>query len=223
MKVLTYIIDWSEVWVMLVPIAVYLKKRGQPGFMAPVITYIFLGLFFNLICDGMWLILEWLPERFRTNTIFYNLHSVSRFILFVTFFLKLKQPLYRTIQRFLIAAFIIIFIIYFSFFDSFFNTQHISSDLMTGEAFFLLFFSMLYYLSLMKEENPSFTYRKDFWVVTGLSIYMAVNFFLFLFYNPLLANNAKEAENIWNVHNGAYIIFILLISKALYVSDPDKH
>jgi uncharacterized membrane protein YhaH (DUF805 family) len=94
---------------------------------------------------------------------------------------------------------------------------------MTGEAFFLLFFCMLFYLSLMKEENSSYKYRKDFWVVTGLSIYMVVNFFLFLFYNPLLDKNAQLAEDIWNVHNIAYVIFILLISKALYVSDPDKH
>ena len=223
MEVLTTIMDWSEVWILIVPMVIYLNKKAQPNFMVPVITYVFLGFFFNLICDGMYLLLPLLPEKYHSNTIFYNLHSLSRFCLFISFFLRLNQQEYKLIKKLLIAFFIINFIIYFIFFDSFFNTQHISSDLMTGEAFFLLFFCMLFYLSLMKEENSSYKYRNDFWVVTGLSIYMVVNFFLFLFYNPLLDKNAQLAEDIWNVHNIAYVIFILLISKALYVSDPDKH
>jgi hypothetical protein len=221
MEILNYIIDWSEVWVLIIPIFIYLKGKSQPDFMKPVIIYIFLGFLFNLICDGMGEILEYIPPKYRTNTIIYNLNSVSRFILFVLFFFKLNQPFYLKIQRILVAIFILIFILYFNFIDSFFNTQHISSDLMAGEAFFLLFFSMLYYISLLNEENPSFQYRKDFWVTTGLSIYMAVNFFVFLFYNPLLNENELFAENIWTFHNAAYVIFILFLSKALYVSDPD--
>ena len=63
----------------------------------------------------------------------------------------------------------------------------------------------------------------DFWVVTGLSIYVVVNFFVFLFYLPMIYVDPKLAENIWNVHNIAFIIFCLFITKAFYGSNRYKY
>jgi hypothetical protein len=45
-----------------------------------------------------------------------------------------------------------------------------------------------------------------------------VNFFVFLFYLPMIYVDVTLAVNIWNVHNIAFITFCLLLTKAFYGS-----
>lgn len=223
MDFLQYLIDWSEVWILIFPFIVFLSKRNQPEFMRPVFIYLWISFFCNLISDGMWLFLDIIPKGYRSNTIFYNIQSLSRFICFAVFFFMLKQKDFRWLQKILVIVFSFITLFYFSFIDSFFNKNYISSDMMSGESFFLLFFCMLYYLSILKSDTPRFRQRKDFWVVTGICIFAVLNFFIFLFYKPLLEENRDLAEKIWTLHNIAFIIFILFITKAIYVPDTNKH
>jgi hypothetical protein len=223
MEIIENLIEWSEIWILLFPLFAFFKNRMQPPFMQPVLIYLFIGFFCNIISVSMMPLLPYLPKELRSNTLFYNIHSLARFICFVIFFFRLEQYDYRWIQKILVALFTIIFIIYFSFFDSFFNKKYISSDMMSGESFFLLFFCMLYYLSILKGDTPRFRQRKDFWVVTGICLFDVLNFFIFLFYKPLLEDNAKLADQIWTMHNIAFIIFILFITKAIYVPDTNKH
>jgi hypothetical protein len=77
---------------------------------------------------------------------------------------------------------------------------------------------MLYYLAALKDDEKNLFYEKDFWVVTGLCFYVVVNFFVFLFYQPMITLDVKLAINIWNLHNVAFIIFCLFITKAVYDS-----
>lgn len=86
------------------------------------------------------------------------------------------------------------------------------------EAYLLLIYCMIYYLEALKDDQKNLFLETDFWVVTGLSIYVVVNFFVFLFYQPMIDVDVKLAINIWNVHNIAFIIFCLLITKAIYAS-----
>jgi len=74
---------------------------------------------------------------------------------------------------------------------------------------------MLYYLAELKEDDNLFE-GPHFWIVTGLSIYLVTNFFVFLFYAPMLSVDVNLAINIWNVHNIAFIIFCVFITKAFY-------
>ena len=90
-----------------------------------------------------------------------------------------------------------------------------SGNLLTVEAYLLLVYCMLYYFAELKDDENLFN-GPDFWVVTGLAIYLVTNFFVFLFYTPMLSVDAKLAVNIWNVHNIAFIIFCLFITKAFY-------
>ena len=89
--------------------------------------------------------------------------------------------------------------------------------MLSMEAFLLLIYCMLYYLSQLKGEVVGITGTKDFLVVTGLAIYVAANFFVFLFYIPMITENPNVANNMWNVHNIAYILLCTFISKAFYV------
>jgi hypothetical protein len=171
----------------------------------------------------MWLVLKWLPPYFKTNTIVYNIHSLSRFICFMIFFYRQPFQYFRKIQHIILSIFIFIFFFYFIFIDSFFNPNYISSDMMSGESFFILCFCVLYYLSVLKSTLTEFLSLKHFWIVTGIAMFEVINFFVFLFYKPLLTENKELALQIWSVHNLGFIIFILLISKAIHVPDSNKY
>ena len=112
-------------------------------------------------------------------------------------------------------------IINFSLFENFFNSASLSGNLLTVESYLLLIYCMLYYLFRLQDEDERIAGRKDFWIVTGLGLYVVFNFFLFLFYQPLLYENPVLAVQMWNVHNVAFIIFCILIAKAFYVPDSN--
>lgn len=112
-------------------------------------------------------------------------------------------------------------IINFKYFEDINNHDFFSGNLLATEAYFLLIYCMQYYLAQLKEEVEVISGGSDFWVVTGLSIYVVTNFFVFLFYVPMIRENLLLAERIWNVHNIAYIILCIFISIAFYV--PARH
>lgn len=240
------ILNWSEIWVLLFPMLAMVSGIKQPKYLFPVMVYVVAALWLNGLIEMVGVLFDTTSESHqallnglkkfsffrefyqkltpahKTNVLFYNAHTLCRFVCFVVFFLSLKNDTFKKVYYGLLILFVFIFIIYFAFMDSFFNPNYISSDFMAGEAFFLICFCMLFYLSILREEPQSFWTRKDFWVVTGLCFFSTINFFLFLFYQPLLNESKESAIGIWDVFNISYIIFIIFITKAFYVPASDK-
>lgn len=221
-KSLEYILDWSEVWAPLIPLGVLFFHTKQPNGLKPVTVYLWLALFINILSDLNVQFKEYFPLWFQSNNPLYNIHSVVRFTCFSWFFIMRKKPYFAIAKKIIPVLFAIFLIINFTFFQDFFLYEHLSGSLFSTEAFLLLVYCLLYYLRQLKEDTEDFTGSPDFWIVTGLSIYVVINFFVFLFYVPLLNENSALANNMWNVHNVAYILFCLFIAKAFYVSDRNK-
>lgn len=222
-KTLQHILNWSEVWALLIPLTVLLFRPRQPAVLKPVILYLWLALLINILGDLNVQYKKYFPTWFQSNNFLYNIHSVVRFICFTWFFLLRKEPYFAIVKKAIPIIFIILFIINFGFFEDFFYYYYFSDHLLTGEAFLLLVYCMLYYLGQLRADTENFTGTPDFWVVTGLSIYVVVNFFVFLFYKPMSEQNEQLTIKIWNVHNVAYIILCLFIARTFYVSDRSKY
>jgi hypothetical protein len=213
---LKLMLDWSEVWATFIPITVFLLNRRQPRYMKPVIAYFFLALVINLVGNIIGDFKKYLPEWMHSNNPLYNFHSLVRFICYSLFFIGLNQRKLATIYKILPLVSILIFILNFSLIDDFFNYNHLSGNLLAGEAYLLLIYCMLYYIDKLNKDNVTITDEPDFFAVTGLAVYVVVNFFVFLFYVPMINVNQDLAENIWDVHNYAYIVLSILTAKALY-------
>src|SRR5436190_1449200 len=128
------IIDWSEVWALLIPLLIILLRRKNPSYLKPVRYYIFAALLLNISVDII-----------------------------------------------------------------------------------LLFYCMQFYLYLLQEDRiKPLKSEPSFWVVSGLTLYVAVNFFIFLFYTNLIMDNEGFSIIIWDVHNISYIILCTCIAKAFY-------
>ncbi len=214
---LQFILNWSEVWALLIPLAVLAFRPKQPAFGKPVIIYLWIALALNLAGDIIGDFKSHLPDWLQSNNILYNIHSLVRFVCFSIFFQLLGKTFRRRLDLAVNGAAIIFLVINFSIVENFANPEHLSGNLLAAEAYVLLIYCMQYYLSKLRDESDAFNRSRDFWIVTGLSIYVVVNFFVFLFYVPSLNENPDLAVNMWNVHNVAYIVLCTFIAKAFYV------
>ena len=215
------LLDWSEVWAPMIPLSILFFRRNQPGFLKPVIVYLFFAFFINLAGDIIDRFKHDLPAWLLSNNPLYNVHSVIRFICFSIFFTALGQTSFIKFRYILPAISLVVILVNFGFVENFGNPDHLSGNLLAAEAYLLLIYCMLYYLAKLRDDEDDVASGPDFWVVTGLSIYVVVNFFVFLFYVPMLDANVRLAINIWNVHNIAYIILCIFITKAFY--EPARH
>jgi len=205
---------------MLFPVAALYYRRNYLGYLKPVKLYVILALILNVLAVAMDKRLgdftgsEWLMN----NNYVYNIHSIVRFLCFCAFFERLKQPFLINLKRILpyVTAFLVI--LNFKFNESFFHAPTISSNLFALEAGVLLFYCLQYYLFKLQEDSFS-SRTSDFWITTGLSIYVVFNFPFFLMYTSLSSDNQKFW---WNIHNISYVIFCIFIAKAFYVPENER-
>lgn len=224
-KILASIFDWSEVWALLIPLFLLMFRKKQSAILQPVIVYLWLALALNLFCDiiGDFKKPYHFPAWLQSNNPIYNIHSVVRFACFSYFFISLPQSQFKAFKKIIALSFVLYFIIDFTFFENFFYFSHLSGNILSAEAYLLLIYGMLYYLAVLNDEDDDAAFKGPvFWIVTGLSIYVVINFFVFLFYVPMITQNMVLAVGIWNVHNAAYIILCLFIARALYAT-TGKH
>ena len=219
MNKLQEILDWSEVWALLIPLIVLLLKPKQPKYLTPVIVYVALALVIDLFIDVGWKYKAVVPQWMYPNNYFYNIHSIIRFICFSSFFSLLRLPFIKKFGKIIPILSILFIIINFSFFENFFRADSFSSRLLATESGLLLFYCLQYYLYKLQDEATTTKRPADFWVVTGLSIYVVFNFFYFLLYTTLIDNGyADFVEQMWNYHNLTFIILCIFIARAFYVS-----
>ncbi|MBW4888069.1 hypothetical protein KXQ82_00010 [Mucilaginibacter sp. HMF5004] len=212
LEFITFLLDWSEVWAILIPAAILIRRK-QPEKLAPVVFYVWMALFINVAIDVTWKLRTVLPASYNSNNYLYNLHSVVRFFLFAIFFIRLEQPFLAYIKKALMVIYALFLIVNFGFFERFFNYWQFSNRLLSVEAVLLLFYVLQYYLFKIGEGMEVFSYNSDFWIVTGLGVYVSINFFIFLLYHELTVRMQHFAINLWNVHNITFIIFNLFLAK----------
>jgi len=214
------IIDWSEVWALLIPITAALLTR-TPGYLKPVKVFLFIALFFNIGINMIWKFKDdWSIQPgnfFFSNNFIYNAESIVRLLLFSWFFILLKQRFMHRVKAVLPFLFMAFVIVNFIFIEDFFAQSSFSSRLLATEAGLLLFYCLQYFIYLMVEDKTNqLTRNRGFWLVTGLLVYVAVNFFIFLFYASLSKESSEEkirfAEKLWDVHNYVFILFCIFMS-----------
>jgi hypothetical protein len=213
-KFLQQILDWSEAWATLLPITVFLIKKPKQKYLMPVIVYLVIALLLNTFIDLSWkFYLEaptYLPEN---NNFLYNIHSVCRLFLVLWFFSRLHlQPL-RIRNVFVAFSCAVVIVLNFTFFESF---RNFSDNLFSFEGMLLLICCLSYLLSLIKSDYIDATFNPALLVVTGIAVYEAVSFSIFLFHEALTSQNPDFSVAIWKVHNYVFIVMCLFFAKAFY-------
>ncbi len=216
------ILSMSEVWALFFPLLVLVFYKINRPRVKEIIFYLWISLVLNTII----VVLTFLPDYFDTkdfpfllqnNTIEYNILSAVRVTLFTFYFIRNGQESIKLLLKIILIFFLVFVLLNFLFLES--PVNMFSSRLFTAEAVVLLFYCIYFYLnSINQEKNESLRKQPMFWIVTGLSIYEAVNFTIFLLFTYLIRNYTFFAQHIWNIHNISFIILCLFITKAFYAA-----
>ena len=91
MNLLRVIMDWAEVWAVLIPLAVLIARKPAYDWVRPVDIYLIVALLLNILIDGIWY-----GNKYKvfavSNNLLYNIHSFCRFFLFAWFFNYVGKP-----------------------------------------------------------------------------------------------------------------------------------
>ena len=200
------ILDWAEVWGPLIAILVYLIRKPKEKYLLPVIIYLWIALCLDLLID-------YLTAIKIHNLFLYNIHSICRLFLFILFFTRINVFKIRGFTKAVVVAASLVIVIVFYFLDSFFD---FSSKVFAFESIILLIYCMIYFFTLLRSDEVSFDFDPALIIITGLAVYEAVCFFIFLFFDLLTDEVPGFAANIWIIHNIIYAIFCLFIARAFY-------
>jgi len=213
------LLDWSEVWALFIPLTVLIWKRKIQVESLPLMLYVCIALLLNIMQDYIWKkqLLFFYSSQPGDNIIFYHIHSIIRLLLFSWFFIQVKQPFLHRVKKTVPIVFIAIVIVNYGLIDSIFTK--FNSRMLGLEALGILFYCMVYFLNLLTDEEV-ISYKKNatFWMVTGICMYVVINFPIFIFYERFSANAQKFAIGIWDIHNLTYIMLCVFMAKYFYTT-----
>ncbi|MFT4154429.1 hypothetical protein [Parafilimonas sp.] len=212
--IIFYILQWTELWATLIPVIVWIIKKPRSYYIKPVKVYLALILCLYIASYAVYF------KIIDNNHYYYSLIAVCRLSCFAWFFSRLKLFPNKRVIPVVYSAALILIIFNFIFLEDFLTA--FSSNTFSLEALILLVFCIRYFLKKLKADEVSKRADASSFIITGLAVYEAVCFPLFLFYNTLIHSNSTYAAYAWNiVQNINYLIFCLFIAKAFYESS--KH
>ncbi len=221
-ELLRKIFDWSEVWALFIPLTVLLIYKPKSIWVVPVKWYLIIALTLNICIDFIWYVNMYdlfdsrKGDRWNNN-IFYNFQSIVR-LFFFSWFFSTQGKQFKQITRIIPVIFLTGTFIFFALSGK--SIFIISSYLMATEAGFLLIYCLWFTNKTIRDDKPAFyTTHPPLWVVGGLTLYTAVNFFIFLFYNYLMYHSQKLKEyaaSVWDIHNILFILLCTSIAIAFY-------
>ena len=212
--------NWSEAWGLLIPLAVIIVYKIRGPITRPLVLYIWVAFFINLCATIMFVYHSRMPPALSNNNILYNIHSIARVFFFSWFILGLRLPRFNKLIKIILSVYFVFVVINFAFFES---PLFISSLLFSAESIVLLLLCLLFFLFTIQDDSDlNLSTQSPFLVCAAVSLYEAITFFIFLFYNPLYAENRKFGKLTFTIHNMTFVVFCIILAIALYRSRYDR-
>ncbi len=215
-NLVTTIINWSEVWSLLIPLIIILLYRPKGNGTKPLVVYVCIAFVLNSIATVMVEYYFSMPEWLKNNNILYNLHSLVRVLCFSWYIITIRQYRFPNILKWLLVVYSVFVIVDFVFFESIFR---LSTSLFAAESIVLLILCFSLFFRLMQDESgTNWLKHPSFLVCTGISLYEVTSFFIFLFFYPLYDKNPAFGDLTLSIHNIMYCILCFILAIVLYRS-----
>jgi hypothetical protein len=220
MKLIQFMRSWSEVWALLIPLIVIVIHKPKELNIRPLVWYVFIAFILNFTATFMVEYYYLLPADLQNNNVLYNLHSFARVILFSWYLSKITPRQFAFIYKTTLLVYIIFVLVNFRFFESPFI---LSTRLFAAESIILLFICISFFLRSMQDESgTNWISHPSFLVCTGISMYEAITFFIFLFIYPIAEKNPEFGKISMEIYQIIFIIFCILLALALYRSKKES-
>src|SRR5688500_10876316 len=218
-KVFEFFRDWSEVWPLLIPLAIILIFRPQGKGVRFLTLYSTIALLINFIAifiiEYYRLVPLWVYKN--GNNLFYNLHSFIMVVFFGWYVVTVRSYKYNLLLKVLIGFYVIFMIANFAFFES---IHRLSTRHFTVGSIVLLLLCLVYYFSSITDESKiNWVGHPSFIIVSSIFLYQAVTFFIFLFIYPLYDKSynidLSFAYLMMRVYQVSFILFCILLGLGL--------
>lgn len=219
MNTLEFIAVWSEVWALLIPLIVITVFKPKGNTTGLLIAYVIAG-FILYFCAIFTLVYPDLVPSFLkyNNNIFYNVHSFFMVIFLGLYVIRIRPSKYKFQLTRLIVLYITFVVINFVFFE---RPLIYSTRLFTTGSIVLLVLCLFYFINLIQEESQvNWLKHPSFIISSGICLYHAVTFFIFLFLRPMFNSayntNQSFAKLMMQITQITFVIFCILIAIGLY-------
>ncbi len=219
-RFITIIRDWSEVWALLIPLAVILVHKGRIQGMRAIRIYVVIALILNIGATTMYIFHKSIPPPYNNNNILYNLHSVAKVVFFSWYITQIRYKRFAGFYKLLFAAYLLFVLMNFVIMkppeESLFK---FSSRLTTVESVLLLLVCLSFFIpSITEDSETNWLRHPAFLVCTGVCLYEAINFFIFLFFYPLNEQNPVFGKMTMTIHHIVFALLCCMLAIALYRS-----
>jgi len=192
-----------ETYSPLIPLITFcIKKPKRSAWAVILISYLIIYVFLSADANFF--------HNIKNNIVTYIIISMLTFCFFALIFEQfLSKKKFKIINR----TAIIMVVLFFIFNAIWWEGAFIFNSYSSGVANLLLVGYCLYYYKLQL-ENPHVIFvekQSSFWIVSGILIYCAGNFFLFSAFNSLTTNYPDFAFYSWNIN-----IFLILIMNIFF-------
>lgn len=218
-EIVKTILAWSEVWGILIPLTILILYKIKDRELKPVVLYIWVAAFLNIISR---IIAELrkaklhyhLPDFLQSNLLFYNLNSVGRVVLFTWFITNTKLLQRFRLLRLIIPVYIVLVLINFTFLEP---VLTFSTKMYILEGILLLALCISFFLYSIKDESDIIWMdHPAFIVAAGVSLYEAISFFVFLFFDVISNHMENFGRTTMRIFSISYVILCILLAIVLF-------
>jgi hypothetical protein len=213
------VLQWAEVWAIFIPLPIILRYKIKSKEMRPVILYVLVAIFLNTASQILTelykaKLLVSMPRFLQDNLTIYNLNTFIRVILLGWFIINTRLLKPNRIFKYILLIYIVL-VVY-----NFISRQKpydLSAILYVTESVLLLAFCVSFFLYSIKDESDIIWMEQtEFIICSGISLYEALNFFSFLFYDAIKEKNEAFGYMTMKIFSITYVILCILIAVALY-------
>jgi len=198
--------DILEIFSPIIPlITVLIKGLKKTTWLILLVTYLVIYFILSAYAASL---------RPKNNIVVYIVISILTFSIFALILEEfVKQKKFKIINR----AVIIITVLFLIANAILGEGLLIFNSFSSGLTNFILVSYCVYYYKLQL-ENPQIIFvekQSSFWIVSGIFIYCAGNFFLFSMFNSLSRNNLVFAFYAWNINDILILVMNIAFAKGI--------
>lgn len=214
-----HFIRWSEVWALFIPLTIIILYKIKTSEFRTIVFYVWTAVPISLIANAQAAIIHYgdktmLPDFLQTNHILYNVHSIIRVLLFGWLITNIRLMKEYILPRIAIPLYIILLIANFSFRGSIWSFDPFVFVL---EGLLLLTLCLSFFFLSIKDNSETIWMDEPVFIIcAGISLYEAINFFIFLFFDALQIKNPSFGRVTMEIFSVSYIILCILLAIMLF-------
>lgn len=219
-KFMTLVKQWIEVWPLLIPLSIFVVSKSRSRKNLPLLLFVVSSIIISSLSVISWLYGNKIPGLTKYNGVFYNINSIIRVVFLGWFIYQLNQVKQYKYLRVVIIAYILFLALNFLFRES---IMDLSSHLYAAESILLLIVCLTYFLSAILDDEEEITFKNPaFLICTGVALYEAITFFIYLFLFQMADVNHNFALSVVKFSQYVFIAFSILLGLGIYQSSKRR-